>query len=183
MQSDILFVLETWLEADEGQGRTGQDRYQLEGYRVIFTSVGRGKGIATYVKDGVDVRSITSLGWDNIQFAKVTKEKLDIIAMYRSQEETVESATSWMKDLIEEEKDTLVVGDFNFCATSNNYMSRYLENENFQQLVTMPTQIHGSILDQAYHRGSLNQTKVEVTTYSHYFSDHESVACIVTNCD
>ena len=71
MQSDILFVLETWLEANEGQDRTGQDRYQLEGYRVIFTSVGRGKGIANYVKDGVDFNSVTSLGLAHIQTVKL----------------------------------------------------------------------------------------------------------------
>ena len=186
MQSDILFVLETWLEADEGQDRAGQDRYQLEGYRVIFTSVGRGKGIATYVKDGVDFNSVTSLGLANIQTVKleackVTKKRLDIIAMYRSQEESVESATSRLKDLINPKRDTLIVGDFNFCATTNNVMSRYLEQENFQQLVTLPTHIMGNILDQAHHRGSVQKTKVKVSTLSHYFSDHNSINCIVTN--
>ena len=37
------------------------------------------------------------------------------------------------------------------------------------------------ILDHAHHRGS--STQVAVATFTHYFTDHDSVTCIVTNSE
>ena len=140
MQSDILFVEETWLEEEEEE----EERYQLEGYRAHFTSRGRGKGIVAYIKQGV--RSmITKYGEPNLQLTKVSMKKLDVIGTYRSRDEPLSQLTWHLRQFINPEKDTLIVGDVNICATKKNDLGKFLEQEGFCQLVTLPTHIGGGI--------------------------------------
>ena len=140
MQSDILFVEETWLEEEEEE----EERYQLEGYRAHFTSRGRGKGIVAYIKQGV--RSmITKYGEPNLQLTKVSMKKLDVIGTYRSRDEPLSQLTWHLRQFINPEKDTLIVGDVNICATKKNDLGKFLEQEGFRQLVTLPTHIGGGI--------------------------------------
>ena len=141
MQSDVLFVQETWLEASEEE----EDRYQLQGYRAYFTSPGRGKGLATYVKDGVKFLSLSKFEEPNIQLAKVVMEKLDLISIYRSKDAPLARVIQLLQNVINPEKDTLVIGDVNICATRNNDLGKYLQQEGFRQLVTLPTHIRGGI--------------------------------------
>jgi len=177
MQSDILFVQETWLEEEEEE----EERYQLDGYQAHFTSPGRGKGIATYIKKGLrSIMDISKFGEPNFQLAKVNMKTMDVIAVYRSRDEPLSQLTQHLRQFIDPEKDTLVMGDVNICATKTNDLGNYLQQEGFRQLVSLPTHIGGGVIDQAHHRPSANQTKVSVTTCSHYFSDHDSVTCIVT---
>ena len=194
LKSDLLCLAETWLEADEERDGC----YQLEGYQAHFTSQGRGKGLAVYVKQGQAILGVNTISEPKVQLIKVVMRQLDVVAVYRSQEEPFYRAAHFLKTLINPEKDTLVIGDVNYCARKEeNDFSKYLLRARFQQLVTMPTHIKGGmiredrncfqnchnctlsgILDQAHHRGS--STEVAATTFSHYFSDHDSVACIVT---
>ena len=141
MQSDVLFVQETWLEASEEE----EDRYQLEGYRAYFTSPGRGKGIATFVKEGVNILSISKFEAPNIQLAKVEMEKLDLVSIYRSRDEPLHQVTQLLQNFLHPKKDTLVVGDVNICATRTNDLGKYLQQKGFRQLVTLPTHIRGGI--------------------------------------
>ena len=141
MQSDVLFVQETWLEVSEEE----EDRYQLEGYRAYFTSPGRGKGIATFVKEGVNILSISKFEAPNIQLAKVEMEKLDLVSIYRSRDEPLHQVTQLLQNFLHPKKDTLVVGDVNICATRTNDLGKYLQQKGFRQLVTLPTHIRGGI--------------------------------------
>merc|ERR1712112_608653 len=176
LQSDILCLQETWLE----DGEEKNERYELEGFTSHFESVGRGKGLAVYVKKELrGVIGISKLGEQNIQLIKVEMRKLDVITIYRSQEEPLYQATHHLKNLVNPEKDTLVVGDFNYGAYEVNGMSNYLAREGFSQLVTLPTHIRGGIIDHAYLRSSMTKLQAEVKTFSHYFSDHDSVTCIL----
>ena len=174
LKSDVLCLQETWLEV----GEEGDDRYQLDGYRVHFTSKGRGKGLAVYVKQGLTILGVNTISEPNIQMCKIVMRQLDIVVIYRSQDEPFFSAAHLLKTLIDPKKDTLVVGDLNYCARKEaNEMSKYLARTRFHQLVTLPTHIKGGILDQAHYRGS--STEVAAATFSHYFSDHDSVTCII----
>ena len=141
MQSDVLFVQETWLEVSEEE----EDRYQLEGYQAYFTSPGRGKGIATFVKEGVNILSISKFEAPNIQLAKVEMEKLDLVSIYRSRDEPLHQVTQLLQNFLHPKKDTLVVGDVNICATRTNDLGKYLQQKGFRQLVTLPTHIRGGI--------------------------------------
>ena len=142
MQSDILFVQETWLEEEEEE----EERYQLDGYQAHFTSPGRGKGIATYIKKGLrSIMDISKFGEPNFQLAKVNMKTMDVIAVYRSRDEPLSQLTQHLRQFIDPEKDTLVMGDVNICATKTNDLGNYLQQEGFRQLVSLPTHIGGGI--------------------------------------
>ena len=140
VQSDVLFVAETWLEKDEEE----QEQYQLEGYRAHFASQGHGKGLAAYIKK--EVRSIiTKFGEPNLQIVKFDMKKIDVIGIYRSAAEPLSQLTQHLRQFINPKKDTLIVGDVNVCATKNNELGNFLQKERFCQLVNLPTHICGGI--------------------------------------
>ena len=70
-------------------------------------------------------------------------EKEDVINIYRSQEEPLSRGKDVLLPLIEPGKETILVGDFNFCATEKNQLSDALEKAGLIQLVSMPTHIQG----------------------------------------
>ena len=70
-------------------------------------------------------------------------EKEDVINIYRSQEEPLSRVKDVLLPMIEPGKETILVGDFNFCATEKNQLSDALEKAGLIQLVSMPTHIHG----------------------------------------
>ena len=140
LKSHILCLQETWLEVGEEQDR----RFQLEGYQAHFTSEGRGKGLAVYVKEGLTILGVTHVSEPNIQLCKIVMGHLDILTIYRSQDEPFFRAARFLQDLVDCEKDTLVVGDVNYCVKKEeNHLSNYLAGAGFRQLVTLPTHIRG----------------------------------------
>ena len=142
MQSQVLCLQETWLSTEEEQ----DVRYQLEGFEAHFTSVGHGKGVAVYIKEGVEFRSIHSLAQPNIQLVKIQMAKLDIVTVYRSSTENEIRAAQLLTDFINPEKDTLVLGDLNYCAQKEKKeLGKFFAREGFTQLVTLPTHIGGGI--------------------------------------
>ena len=142
MQSDILFVQETWLETWEEE----LEQYQLEGYRAHFASQGRGKGLAAFVKEGVrSIIGISRFGEPNLQMVKVDMANVEVIGIYRSQEEPLHRLNQILRGFVNPRKDTLIVGDVNICANKPNDLGNYLRRERFHQLVTLPTHICGGI--------------------------------------
>jgi len=140
LQGDVICLQETWLQ--DGEGENGD--YQLEGYQAFFTSVGPGKGLAVSVKKGLRrPGGVHKFSDANIQLTKIGMEEMEIINIYRSQEEPLPSAALHLRNLIDPEQDSLVIGDINICATKSNPLRNYLEGVGFQQLVTLPTHIHG----------------------------------------
>ena len=140
-QSDLLCLQETWLEEGEGE----QERYQLEGYQSYFTSQGRGKGVAVFVKEGLKIESVHNFAEPNLQLSKIVLKEIDVINIYRSQDEPPFSAAHHLRNFLTPEKNTLIIGDVNICATKTNALGNYLEGEGFHQLVTVPTHIKGGI--------------------------------------
>ena len=140
LKSDVLALQETWLEIAEEE----DSRYQLEGYQAHFTSQGRGKGLAVYVRKGLAILGVNTISEPNIQMSKIAMKQVDVVVIYRSQEEPFYRAAHLLKTLIDPKKDTLVVGDLNYCAKKEeNEMSKYLARTRFHQLVTLPTHIKG----------------------------------------
>ena len=139
LQGEVICLQETWLENGEGE----QGKYQLEGYEGHFTSVGPGKGVAVFVKEGLNILGVHKFTDHNIQLTKIVLRQMDIIAIYRSQEEPLLSAARRLQNIIDSGKETLIVGDVNICATKANPISNYLQGEGFHQLVTLPTHIQG----------------------------------------
>ena len=141
LQADVICLQETWLEKEEGE--TGD--YQLEGYQAFFASVGPGKGVAVYAREGVTrPGGANMLTEANIQLTQIQAKEMEITNMYRSQEEPLPSAAYHLRNLIDPESNaSLVIGDLNICATKSNPLRNFLEGAGFQQLVTLPTHVEG----------------------------------------
>ena len=143
LQSDIICLHETWLE--KGEEETGL--FALDGYTGYFTRQGQGKGMAIYIKDGkkIDIQSITT---PSLQMTKLScSDTLDIIAIYRSQDESFVSVETHLQIMVDPEKNTLIVGDFNFCyLQKTNAIFKSLKAGGFKQLVVNPTHISGGML-------------------------------------
>ena len=139
LQGDVICLQETWLE--DGEGERGD--YQLEGYQAVFASVGPGKGLAVFFKEGLRRLEIHSFIDANIQLTKVSIKGLEILNIYRSQDEPLPSAAHHLRNLLDPRRDTLIIGDVNVCATKANSLRNFLEEEGFRQLVTLPTHIQG----------------------------------------
>ena len=138
-QSDIICLQETWLE----RGEEESNLFELEGYVSYFNSQGRGKGIVVYIKEGkhYNVQNITT---PFLQITKLSSDTLDIIAIYRSQEESLASIEKYLQTLVDLKKSTMIVGDFNICCLQKaNILSKYLIKEGFKQLVKNATHIGG----------------------------------------
>ena len=171
-QSDIICLQETWLE---------EEILELKGYLSYFNSQGRGKGTVVYIKEGEPniiqnkhhVQMVTSL---YLQITKLSTNTLDIINIYRSQEESFNSMKRHLQNLINIKKNTLIIGDFNFCyLEKNNKLRNYLDELGFRQLVSSATHINGGLLDQVYIRQVEGIKGAMVEQMSNYYSDHDTI--------
>ena len=142
LQSDILCLQEIWLHPGEEEG----EQYQLDGFHGHFTCVGPGKGVAVYVKKNKTASySYHAVSEPFLQLGRVSLPDLDVITVYRSQEERPLSAAHFLKEFINLEKTTLIIGDFNICPRRKptNELTSFLSRQRFNQLVTLPTHIDG----------------------------------------
>ena len=139
LRGDFVCLQETWLE----DGEEKQGKYELQGFRGIFKSMGRGKGVAVFVRDGVQLEMIQTLGKPSLQMIKLTMEKLDLMNIYRSQDEPLSDVRDLVLAQVDPDKDTIIVGDINVCASQSNELTNSLKKAGFTQLVTVPTHIQG----------------------------------------
>ena len=173
-QSDVLVLAETWI-----QNTVESDKFELEDYEGHLNSTGRGKGLAVFYKMAVD--KIIDANEEYINITKLEYPKLDVIAVYRSVEGTLESLANKLSEILNPTKSTLVVGDMNVCNIKrpNNQLKRVLEGMGFKEIVREATHIDGGHLDHAYvlNLGSLKEGTV-VQLVSKYYSDHDAL-CII----
>ena len=79
----------------------------------------------------------------NLQIIKLTTENLDLMNIYRSKDEPLSNAKDLVLKYIDPDKDTIIAGDLNVCATESNQFTNSLQKAGFTQLVTVPTHIQG----------------------------------------
>ena len=121
--ADVLCLLETWLTPEEEE----ENRYELEGYSSsFFLSQGRGKGMAVYARQGLRIQDVCHHTSTNLQMLKICLGGLDLISIYRSQEEPFVSVVRHLQNLLDKTTPTLLIGDVNYCFTEQNELSRYL---------------------------------------------------------
>ena len=83
--------------------------------------------------------------------------------------------------LTDKDKPQLILGDFNFCylENSSNVTKKYLNENNFKQLITEPTHIEGHLLDQAHLRDNKGILQATSEVHSKYYTDHKGLAIII----
>ena len=172
LKSDIICLNETWLENDDIA-----ENFEIPQFDLHLNSKGKGKGIAIYYKKDMFSHDF-DINEEHMQLTKFTSSKLDIIALYRSQRGMYSDLNQNIKLMKTEGKQTLVIGDFNFCYIENqtNITRKYLQNQNFLQIIKEPTHIQGHVLDQAYLDATVRAT---VEIHSKYYTDHKGIAIII----
>ena len=114
------------------------------------------------------------------QVTKVGSKDIEIINLYRSQE--CRNIETFVKNLIDPDKKTIVVGDTNINYQNQNnhkFVKMMTEELGFQQLVTQPTfdrlpRFNPSLLDHVYVSSELREM-VKIEQKSVYFSDHDVI--------
>ena len=121
MQADLLCLLETWLTPDDET----QERYQLDGYNSFFLSQGRGKGLAVYARSGLKIENLQVHSSTHLQMLKISLAGVEIVSIYRSKEEPLDSVAHHLQNLLSRTTSTLLIGDINYCfMKEQNYLSR-----------------------------------------------------------
>ena len=175
LQSDIIFLNETWQESDEDN----QD-LDIPDYKLVLNSKGKGKGIAAYFKQDI-FHHDSDIKDDKMQLSKFTSSTLDIIAIYRSQGGNYGDLNRYIEMMDSKGKPLLVIGDMNFCFLTSgmNQTKHFLGSKQFTQIINEPTHIEGHLLDQAYLRDCKGTLKWTVELQSKYFTDHKALAIII----
>ena len=112
----------------------------------------------------------------------MASEDVDVIVIYRSQNEHYGSVKDNIKTMININKTTIIVGDFNYCYKSDkNELSEYLKEKWFKQQVTDATHIQGATLDQVHFRSTNTASTILVELYPTYYTydDHDMITVLL----
>ena len=80
--------------------------------------------------------------------------------------------------MIDQDKPTLVSGDFNVCLRKNpsNEITKRLIEQGFEQLVTTATHVEGGLIDHVYWLDKGNTWEPPtLEQYCPYYSDHDAL--------
>ena len=175
LKADIIHLIETSLNAAD------ENNFSSPGYNSHFLTIGNGKGIVTFYKNGLAHHELDCKE-NNMQIMKFSCPDLDIISTYRSSNcNSVELLNNILK-MTSDRKPALITGDFNICYIMNrtNRLVQGLEREDFKQLVKEATHIRGRQIDHAYWK---NPSKVwsypVLERYSSYYSDHDAICLTI----
>lgn len=176
LMSDVMCLQETWLE----EGEEEQEKYRLAGYESYFNSRGKGKGIVSYLKTS-SFQHNSKINEPHLQISKLSASDMDVINIYRSQEAKFSDVANHLRNLVDTEKTTVVLGDLNYCSMdTKNDLSDYLAKEGFQQLVTGATHVEGNLLDHIHYLRPGHGAAPVVETFARYYSDHDLVTVLLS---
>ena len=178
--SDVICLTETWLKSD-----STTDDIMIPGFELHLNSVGYGKGIGTYYKldkisFDIDIKNQT------VQITKMSSSEIDIINIYRSQGANNMEVADGIRKIINEEKITIVCGDFNLCfiEKKENVVTKMLEGLGFIQLVKEATHFKGGHIDHVYSNHDPEMFIIDMMMYSPYYTsrDHDALCITITRC-
>ena len=114
LRSDVIILLETWLNPEVHEDDIS---LQLEGYKLYLNSVGRGRGIAAYVREE-EILDTVNITQSDLQIIMMNMSAITVISLYRSQGNS--SLAEWLAlELSDQDEAVLVIGDFNMCSRSH----------------------------------------------------------------
>ena len=174
LNGDIIHLIETSLKDEE------ESPLILPGFECHLTSVGPGKGIATYYKES-KFKHKEDFKTMNMQITKFCSGSTDVINVYRSSKGNSGDLLCKLVEMITPGHSILITGDFNICYMNHgrNRMSKGLiEDHGLQQLMQDPTHILGGHIDHVYWKDDQNLWMDPIVErYSPYYSDHDGL-CI-----
>ena len=182
MKSDIICLQETSFNTEDGA-------LEMDGFTFYSAGKGRSQGVAIFVRNILEnnLEDVIPIEEDYAQFLKLKFSSIDIITVYRSPNQRYRSCIPTfidrMKNLIDIDKRTIIVGDLNYEALRHDNLDNRLksiklsfESLGFRQCVKFPTHIGGGCLDHVY----CNKKEREfIKIYYSYYTDHEAVCMVV----
>ena len=171
-KADHICVVETWLHPN-----TFDSDFPMAGRSLDHSSYGRGKGVgifSEYLKQNCCTAKIAKEDFQMISI--IDSNQSQLIVVYLSSNCNLINLVQELQGVIRSDLVTIITGDFNFCKDDKNVLTKFLSKENFEQIVTSPTHDEGRTLDHCYVPSSI-KGKIELTTYSPYYSDHDAL-CI-----
>ena len=173
-KSNVLVLAETWIPKDS----VADKKYELEGFEVHFNSTGRGKGLAIFFK--IEIKNVIDYNEDKINITKLDCDNFDLIAIYRSDDGSLDGLVPKLLEIINLSKSTLVIGDMNVCNRKrpDNVLKTFLEELGFKESINQATHIEGGHLDHAYilNVGNFKEPP-NIHLVPKYYSDHDAL-CI-----
>ena len=175
-EATVINLLETSLD----QGQQGPATL-LTDYSSNFYSVGKGKGIASFVKTGHnDIAPNRESIHGLCQIVKLSSPQLDIFGVYKSKTYSTSQLVRSMRDLMDPRKATYIAGDFNVDNSTDDKLVRDLAALGFKSMVNAATHVRGGMLDHVYFRDTEQIWQLTVERYSPYYTDHDMLAAVLT---
>ena len=178
-EATVINLLETSLD----QGQQSMPTL-LPDYTSHFYNVGNGKGIASFVHRECKniVPSRESLR-PTCQMVRLSSPQLDVISVYKSSSHSRRQLIRDMEELIDPEKATFVVGDFNIDNSKEDSLTGELEGMGFNSLINVATHVNGGHLDHAYFRDQAGLWQITVERFAPYYSDHDLITAVFKKKD
>ena len=175
LKSNIICLQETWLDESEST-----ENFEIPNYKLHLNSNGRGKGLAIYFKENIATHKI-DVTKESIQLSLFSCENIDLVVIYRSKNGSYEFLAQMIETLLDKERPILVIGDFNFCYLEHfsNLTQKYLDRNEFKQLVKKPTHIEGNLIDHAHVRDTRGIYQYSVVLQSKYYTDHKGISLLI----
>jgi hypothetical protein len=175
MQSDIICVQETWVEESDDI-----NKYVIEGFQLICSTTGKGKGAGMYLKKTLQAQTEIHTNM-SVQLVKMEHECFDLITVYFNCKTDIEEAISYMTKVMNKEKKTFIIGDFNTGTTQKlKFLILKMNQIGFQLLLKEASHESGNTLDNLITNAK-DIKDLNLFLYSLYFTDHDSLCFTISN--
>ena len=164
-RSSQICLAETWMDPNEKE--------PIEWKEKIFSdaSVGSGKGCVVYSDVGTTF-NIVKIANPRFQCIFQTVERgYQLVVCYLSSDCPLSDVTEILKIHLSTTMPKIIVGDFNFHRDKKNTLTKYLEDQEFKQIVKEPTHEAGNTLDHCYVSKDIADF-VDYELHYPYFTDH-----------
>ena len=115
---------------------------------------------------------------DRYQMSKLESNEYDVICAYRSSDsnpENQQTFASVLMSMVNIQKITFILGDFNFNSSGNesSVLIKVMSDFGFSQLVKEPINNQGGIIDHCYLSNIILPNDVKLTQKPVYYTDHD----------
>jgi hypothetical protein len=176
LKSDLICLCETWIHPD-----MPLPDLKLPGFNLHHCSVGRGKGVAVFIKETIQHEEVFLENSLSYQSVGIQTQGMKVVTGYRSQECNLTLFKQSLLNQVCLNGKILILGDFNIDINSPMYGQAFKEFEEsgFKQMIDYPTHEAGHILDLAF----INFPSSNCQWFHHqpYYSDHDAL-CVLLNC-
>ena len=167
IDSDIFALAETWLKPGE--------LAPINGFTHVYENVRDGQGLVSYQKQTLMYKS-KSYSSEKISAILIVANNLTFIFLYLSKNYSWEELKIILAEWINLNDEVAIMGDMNWnFEKSSCKMKEYLNENDFNQLISVPTHDEGGLIDHLYVNSKLQRRNIFFSTKCRYYTDHDLV--------